>query len=147
MKFILVTIRRGVHPKPKMRYPDIFNTQEVTRLMVGPIVYEGRLPLGEATSKCLMKVPDDLARRYAEHDDIEIVDATGADAWLAQNPQLKARPQEEVQDVNRLTAIIAKKLAGVTLSREDEDALDPDSHVRGINKVARTCKDIFPSTE
>jgi len=127
-----------------MKYPAIYNAHEIDEAKQGPMIREGRIPRGEPTSKCLIKVSDALADRYGADPDIEIVNEAKADVWLAQNPQLAERPQEEVLSPERLTAILAKTEAGIALSQEDLDALDPNSPVRGINKVGRTCAEIFP---
>jgi hypothetical protein len=126
-----------------MKYPSTYDAYEVEGGKIGPLVYEGRLGRGEATEKMLLKVNDVLAAKLAVDADCVIVDATAAQTWLDQNPDLQALPDEQVTDPDRLLAIVAKNAASVVLSAEDLDALDPDKATKGINRSKKTVATIF----
>jgi hypothetical protein len=145
MQYVLVTIRRNPDPQAKNRmlYPASYDANEVEAGKVGPLIYEGRLARGELTSKVLLRASDALAAKLNVDDDVEIVTAAVADAWLAQNVELNAKPDEVVTDPDRLLAIIAKNAAGVALSAEDLEALDPDKAVKGVERAKKTVATIF----
>lgn len=128
-----------------MLYPSIYNNREVDRNKVGPLVYEGgiTLGLGDATEEMLMKLNDETADKYAADSNMKIITKAEADTWLAAARSLVNVPEERVTDVDRMVAISAKVAAGVTLTREDEDALDPDKPVRGITRQRKTADGIF----
>jgi len=145
MKYIIVTIKRMNVPGKRMGYPAIYNAQEIEFNKKGPIVYEGALSRGLNTEECLISVQDSVADAYAAHPQglVRIVTEAEADTWLGNNVQLKSRPEERVTDVDRLQAIQTKIAAGFSLSTEDNQALDPDHVMRGINRIPKTAVGIF----
>jgi hypothetical protein len=142
MKYLIATIRRG--RKPQMRYPSVWNAEEIQSELIGPIIYDGGIGAGRDTEECLVSVhSDDLADRYASDADIRIASESVANAWLSRNPRVIAMPEERVTDVNRMIAIQAKKAAGQSLSQEDKDAVNPDKPVRGINRREKNVRGLF----
>ena len=93
----------------------------------------------------MLCVSDELATRYAADPEgrIKILTEAQADSWLAQNKQLAEQPEEEIEDPNRMLAILAKQAAGVPLTDADRDAVDPDKKEKGIRRKKKTCKEIF----
>ncbi len=147
MKFVIVTIRREMNPSlPRMRYPRVYDAMEVEVNKTGPLMYSEGLARGQNSEEMMMRLSDTLADRYAVDDDIRILTETEADAWLSVNPKVLRMPEERVTDVNRMIAIQAKVAAGIDLSPEDRDALDPNKPVRGINRKAKTAASLFDGT-
>lgn len=146
-KLMLVRIVRNLTPgQPRMRYPRVYDADEVERNRLGPIIYDGGLARGEDEEWALLCVRDELAEKYAKADpvNIRIISEEEAEAWLANNPQLQSMPNETVTDPNKLLAILAKKAAGVSLSEEDLKALDPNDPTPGIRKVPKRLHEIYP---
>ena len=145
--YLIITMRRGNKKigEPGMVYPDIYDAQEVDSNKQGPIIYEGALSRGLATEECMIFVEQSVADAYKADDppNFRIANEAAADAWLAANKQLSERREEQVLDEGRMLAIIAKNAAGIALSQDDLDALDPDSPVRGINRLVKTAQGIF----
>ncbi len=141
MKFVIVTIRRGTDPV--MQYPAVYVDSEVDANKQGPIQTEGALGLGEDVEECMILLNNAVADKYASDPDVRLATEAEGDAWLATNRNLAGQPEEVVTNVNRLFAIIAKNEAGVALSQEDLDAVDPDKSVKGINRCSKTCTGIF----
>ncbi len=135
MKFVVVTIRAGGdNDQKRMNYPDLYDAKIVERHKTGPIIYNGGISRGGPIAECMLKLSDRLADIYAADPDMRILSTVEADAWIASNPQVQSQPIEQVTDVDRLTAIIAKNVAGQALSAEDLEAVDPDSDTPGIVK-------------
>jgi len=145
MKYIIVTILRKNIPGKRMGYPRVYNAQEIEFNKKGPIVYEGALSRGGTAEECLIYVEDSVADAYSADPEnrVRTVTEAEADVWLSNNVQLKSRPEERVTDVNRIQAIQAKVAAGIILSTEDYNALDPDHVMLGINRVPKTAVGIF----
>lgn len=143
-KVVRVRIVRGGIGENTMRYPARYFAQEIDRRGVGPGgLYSGHLARGGSEAWCLIILPNDLADEYATDPDMETISVAQADMLLDEWRRLKGRPSEMVTDMNRIIAIQTKLLAGMELSQEDRDALDPDSDVPGINRV-RPLKLRFP---
>ena len=139
MKYVIVTIKRETDiSKPRMRYPVGYDHRDVNNT-----VRDGGLERGEDVEEALIRVNDTVGTLYDRDPDMRIVTKTEADVWLGQEPRLAAQPEERVTDVNRLIAIQTKKAVGVPLTQEDNDALDPDNAIRGINRVPKTTSSIF----
>ena len=88
-----------------MKYPSIYDAQEVERNKKGPIIYEGAFSRGEATEECLLFLQDALADTYALDTDIRIVTEAQADTWLAANQQIQDAPDIQVLDANQLAFV------------------------------------------
>ncbi len=144
MKFILVTIKAGGDTdKNPMVWPKIWNAQHVQRNKIGPTILDGGIRRGGATAEALLHVTNRLAEAYTIDDDIREMTQAEAEAWILANPQVQGRPDEEVTDANRLTAIIAKKAAGQALSQEDKDAVNPDNSTAGVIKTPKTLTSLY----
>ena len=146
-KLLLVRIVRNTIPgQPRMKYPDIYDAEEVERHRLGPIVYDGGLARGEDEEWALLCVRDELADKYVKADprNFKVLSEEEAERWLADNPQLQRQPNETVDDPNRLLAIMAKRMAGLPLSDEDKRALDPDDPTPGIRRVPKKLHELFP---
>lgn len=143
-KVIRVRIVRGGIGENTMKYPARYYAQEVVRRGIGPAgFYSGHLARGGSEAWCLVILPNDLADEYAADPDMETISAAQADMLLDEWRVLKSRPSEVVTDLNRIIAIQTKLLAGMELTQEDREALDPDSDVPGINR-AKPLKRRFP---
>jgi hypothetical protein len=162
MKYILVNIRahgeqrdgfpEGTRGTKPMNYPKAFedNHAAIAAAMKGKPEYEGRIPRGERLSKCLICLTDDvLADSLGLEDGIEVVDEVTANAWLAVNPDLLDKPNEQITDKSRVDAIgvkaqlISLGYQGIEITPEDLDALDPDKSTPGINRKKITVAEIF----
>lgn len=143
MKYVIVTIRRGVPPEPAMVYPDVYDAVEVDRNKKGGIVYEGALGFGEDIEECMIYLKDAVADAYALHDDMRIVNEAEADVWLSANRKLQQLPDVIVHDEARIASISLKQQLGVELDEDDLRALDPDEITRGINRIQKTARGIF----
>ena len=100
---------------------------------------------GESEGHCLVILPSALADDYATDPGMNIVTAARADALVDKWRQLKGHPAEIVTDERRIAAITAKIQAGIALSQEDRDALDPDSPVRGVSRAHIPFKEKYPN--
>lgn len=133
MKILKVIIRRVTDPtKPRMSYPDVYKAEEVDRSGVGVLAYSKAMSRGSDTEECIICVEDSIADKYLTDSDITELTQLQAEALVSQWDTDNNEPIETVNDVNRLIAIQAKKAAGITLTQNDLDALDPDSSVKGI---------------
>lgn len=141
MKIVKVRIRRGDprRGENQMLYPARFNAREVSVRGIGhlPGGYSGHIGLGGNEEYTFVGLDDDLADEYALDPDMEIVDPVDADVELENWRVMRGEPEERVTDVSRIQAISAKQAAGIALSQEDLDALNPDSDVPGINRRKR----------
>jgi len=158
MKIVKVRIRRGGVGEDMMVYPAPYNAQEVDRSGVGPCgingtgAYSGGIGRGQDHEFCLILLDDEVADRYLESPDMEEVSAAVADSLMEEWRLDNDESEEVVTDPARLQAIVAKQGAGIALSQEDLDALDPEKPTRGINKrlqpmsvlVAKTGKTLSP---
>lgn len=151
MVYMLVEVHRQHKPGHTMQYPSCYDAYEIQSRSIGPIVYDGGLGRGENTEECLICMVDVAYAKELEEDSngrIRIISEQEADEWLKNNKQLAERnAEEQVTDPNRMLAIIAKCLASQVpkevLSKEDMDALDPDSRVPGIRRKKNTAQEIF----
>ena len=144
MKYVVVTIRRDSDlTRPRMRYPPAYDAKDVDASKRGPLVLDQGLANGDATEEMLMWVNDRLANAYVSDPDMREITEAEADTWLGGVARVQERPEEVVTDVDRMVAIQAKVAAGVSLSTEDMNALDPDHAVRGINRKLKTAAAIF----
>jgi hypothetical protein len=122
-----------------MVYPAGYNAVEVDRLGTGPLPggYSGHIGLGGGEEWLCIGLDDEVAARYALDPDMAIVTPEDADTDMDDWETLRGEPKEKVTDAVRIQAIAAKQAAGIPLTQEDMDALDPDSPVRGINRRRR----------
>lgn len=143
MKIVKVRIRRGDPAKgeDQLVYPARFNPAEVQRRGIGHINgargYSGHIGLGGDEEWTFVGLDDDLADEYALDPDMEIVTPAQADAEMEQWRLMRGEPAEFVRDPERIQAIVAKQQAGLALTQEDLDALNPDSPVPGVNRAER----------
>ncbi len=145
MKFIIVTIRRESDKVP-MKYPAAYSAEEMQGKRRGAAIRDGGIQRGGDSAEMLCRVPDDYADRLALDPDIRIISPPQVEIWLANNPNLAKQPIESVNDESRLIMIQTKIAAGMGLSQEDLDALDPDHPTRGITRkthdIAGQFKDV-----
>lgn len=136
MKLVKVRIRRGDHTKGEnqMVYPAAYDAREVDRHKTGKLDYSGHMRFGQAEEWMIVCLEDTVADKYALDPDMEIVDDATADADSEAWRQMRGEPEEQVRDPNRIQAIVAKQTAGIPLTQEDQDALDPSKDVAGINR-------------
>ena len=145
VKYLKITIQRGSLGEDAMVYPTPYDPIEVDRNKQGPIVLEGAMRFGEATEEAVIYIADSVADAYAAASpNMEVITEEQADVWLQTARNLTERHIEErVVDPNRLLSIQVKQNAGVALSREDLQALDPDDLTPGINRRRKTAAAIF----
>ncbi len=144
MKFVIATVRINQDPaQDRFIYPAVWKAREVDRFKKGPLVYDGLREEKDPAEVLVCFRDDAVADRYIADPDCREVTQADADLWLQTNGDLAGQPEERVTDSNRLTAIIAKKMAGQTFSQEDLDALDPDKPVEGIKRRLKTTAGIF----
>lgn len=137
MKIVKVMIRRGdpAAGQRQMLYPTRYNAKEVdAKGRILPAGYSGHIGLGGDTEWLFIALDDETADDYALDPDMEIVAPEDADADLESWRVMRGEPAEQVTDAVRIQAIAAKQAAGIPLTDEDRDALDPDKPVRGINR-------------
>lgn len=144
MKFVLVTINLETIPgRNRMNYPKVYNAQEVEIRKKGPLQYDGGIGRGESTEELLIYLQNETADKYAEDIRIRIITDAEANTWLSKCKRLEGSGEERVTDPNRMLAIIAKNAAGVALSQEDLDALNPDNKIAGINRKRKNITDMY----
>jgi hypothetical protein len=140
MKYLKIRIRRGDSKKGEhqMVYPDIYDAMEVEQVKVGPILYPNEIGKGASEEDCLICFSDNTtADEYIAQGDGDIIQLTEAEVDEYMNTRWERRNDGEEQVLNpeRLLAIQVKLQAGVALSGEDQDVLNPDKRVSGINKI------------
>lgn len=144
MKYVLITTRLGAVNENQIQYPGVYDAVEIDRVRLGPLIYKGRHDEGDATGEVLTSMKDEAATKYAKDPDVRIITEAEATMWLQTNPNMAGDPEERVTDSDRLMAIQTKIAAGIPLSTEDSDALDPDKPVRGINRRRKDAQSYFP---
>lgn len=152
MRIVKVRIRRGGVGEDMMVYPDVYNAQEVDRSGLGPCgingtgAYSGGIGRGQDHEFCLVLLDDKVADKYLKDSDIVEVTGTEADTLMEQWRIDNDESEEVILDPARLQAITAKQAAGIALTQEDHDALDPAKAVKGINKRLRPMATIVAGT-
>lgn len=141
MKLVKVRIRRGGLGEPQMVYPARFNAEEIHKFGIGHINgnsgYSGHIGLGGEEEWTIIGLDDALADEYATDPDMTIITPEQADIEMDNWRILKGLPVEQVTDPVRLQAISTKIAAGLKPTKEDLDALNPDSDTPGINKLKK----------
>jgi hypothetical protein len=160
MKILKVAIRRGDYRagEHKMKYPDVYNPQEVDAIGIGPQaigIYEGGIGMGRDTDYCFIALPEKTADRYLTDPDIEEHTPEQADAELEKWRIKRGIPETVVNDVGRL-ALINLKVTMMTcehikdspsLSQEDIDAIDPAKPTPGVRRLIRPVAEILAEYE
>jgi hypothetical protein len=145
--YLLVRIVRGDPAKKQhpYHYPPCWNSEDVSRNMLGTNVYLGEFSRGGDEEEAMYFVEKQFAKSYAQQcpDYFDILNKPEADAWLAALPDMANVGAERVTNADVLMAIIAKNAAGIALNSEDLEALDPNSPRPGIGKSRRTADEIF----
>jgi len=152
LKILKVRIHRGKEGEDMMVYPSRYRAQEVDRNGLGPLnvnksnAYSGHIARGGDEAWCLIILEDELADEYAFDKDMKIITPHVADALMEEWRVAKGESEEVVQSPERMTAIAAKQAAGLSLSAEDLQALDPAHPIPGVNKrLARKMVDFLPA--
>ena len=152
MKLVKVRIRRGDPRKgePQMVYPSLFDPQEVHARGIGHVHgrygYSGHIGMGGNEEWTIVGVDDAVATRYATDADMAIVTPVEADALIEEWRVFRGDPAEVVTDPQRIQAIATKQAAGLALTDEDREALDPEGDTHGVNRLASTA-DIIDRAE
>jgi len=143
--FVLITIKRNRVPgQPRFQYPAVYNAAEVQEAKRGPLVYDSHLEDDdEETTGLLVYLDSAVAERYASDPGCKKLTQDEASAWLGSCRRHNAQPVEVVTNASRLQAILAKQAAGVKLSTEDKDAVNPAKSVPGIERRPVTLKEVF----
>ncbi len=140
MKYLKIRIRRGDSRKGEhqMVYPDIYDAMEVEQVKVGPILYPNEIGKGASEEDCLICFGDDaVADEYISQSKGDITQLTEAevDKYMRTRWERRNDGEEQVTNPERLLAIQVKLQAGLALSGEDQDVVNPDKRVAGINKI------------
>ena len=152
MKIVKVKIRRGGVGEDMMTYPSPYNAQEVDRSGIGPCgingtgAYSGGIGRGQDHEFCLILLEDAVAARYLVSPDMEEVTALEADALMEQWRVDNDESEEVVRDPARIQAIAVKQAAGIPLTQEDLDSIDPTKPTPGINRRLRSMSSIVAKT-
>ena len=121
-----------------MVYPECYDAQEVEHAKMGPILYPNEMGHGAAEEDCLICLGDDaIADEYiaqGKGDIVELLEA-GVDEYMLTRWENRNSGTERVTDNDKLLAIQVKLQAGIALSAEDHDALNPDKRTTGINRI------------
>ena len=147
-RVVKVRIRRGEPGENMMVYPDRYNAQEVDRRGIGPLnvmgsmAYSGHIGMGGEEEWCLITLPESLAREYAKDPDMTLIVPEVADELMEGWRVMHGRPLEVVSDPNRILAINTKLAAGLELTEEDRQALDPNDPTPGITKRLRPIRQV-----
>ena len=156
MYLLKVRVRRGDWSKDEEQYvyPSVYNAKEVDRmgmhgvqLALRAVTSSGAINRGGGEEYMIIAMPEVEALKYANDPDMMIINSIEADKLMAQWAQDNGVPDEIVRDDRRLLAIDVKIKAGQPLSIEDEQALDKDSPIKGINKSVRPIKDLIDVKE
>lgn len=146
-EIVKVLIRRDTNPtNSSMVYPDRYIATEVDACGIGPTgvngsaSYSGHMARGGDVEWCFIMLPYDLAYEYAEDPDMDVVTPEHADECMERWCRERGDSEDIVRDRERVLAINTKLLAGIELTQEDKDALDPESPIRGINKRLVKCE-------
>lgn len=140
MKYLKIKIRRGdaKNGENAMVYPEVYDAKEVEDVKIGPILYPNEMGHGADEEDCVICFGDDvIADEYiaqGKGDIVELLEAE-VDDYMLTRWERRNDGEEQTTDPNRLLAIQVKLQAGITLSPEDQDALDPDKRVSGINRI------------
>ena len=142
MKYLLIRIKRGDIRKSEhqMVYPDIYDAMEVEQVKIGPILYSNEIGHGADKEDCIICFGnEEVANQYVTLGDGAITELTTAevDEYMLTRWERRNDGEEQITNSNRLLAIQVKLQVGMTLSTEDQDALNPDKRVSGINKINR----------
>lgn len=143
MKYLKVKLVKGDHNKgeDQLVYPSVWNPYEVDRVKIGPILYSGMIgDEGKNVEYILVCFKDDdVADRYIRESNGDIIEVSEkvADAFVGYRWEGRNMPDEVVTDVNRLIAILVKKLVGMELTPDDMNAIDPDKPTPGINRIPK----------
>lgn len=148
MPFIKVIIhkQRPSLTRGKMRYPQVYDANEIEAVREGPIVYNGGIGDGAQTEEAVIKVDQATHDKYVAQGGGDVVSVTAAevDAWLLTNPKVQKRPDILVEDEARLEWIRMKLRRNLALNAEDQAALDPDNDtVQGFKRFPKTRAKIF----
>lgn len=140
MKYLKIHIRRGDINKreSQMVYPAIYNAKEVQHAMIGGILYPREIGLGAPYEDCIICISDnEMADMYIEKSKGDIVEQTEeeVDLFMSTRWEHRKEGEERVTDQYRLLAIQVKLDNNQQLTKEDQDALDPDKRIPGINRV------------
>lgn len=133
-KFVVITLTKN--QAGNTVFPQAYNPQEVDRNKTGPILSDKGFERGEQTEERMLFLADLVADAYGLDPDMRVLSQIEADTWIRNNPALTNEPEEQITDPDRLLAIMAKALAAgapaLTLSAEDQDALNPEDPMKGI---------------
>jgi hypothetical protein len=140
MKYLKIRIRQGDVRKGEhqMVYPDVYDAMEVEQTKIGPILYPNEMGKGASEEDCVICFRDDAtAGEYIAQSKGDIVELSEVevDEYMMTRWERRNDGEEQVTNSERLLAIQVKLQAGVVLSTEDNDALNPDKRVSGINKI------------
>ncbi len=148
-RVVKVRIRRGGPGENMMVYPERYDAQEVDRRGIGPLnvmgamAYSGHIGMGGEEEWCLITLPEGLAQEYAKDPNMTLITPDVADELMENWRKMQGRPLEIVSDPNRLLAVRTKLAAGLALSEEDRQALDPNDPMPGITKCLQPIRQVI----
>lgn len=147
MRAIRATIRRNTSENgPSMVYPKTWNAQEVDRngKVVSPGLggYGGDLSRGADSEYVVAVVKEGLAEKYVADPDIKILSETEANALLSENRTKNNISEIAIKNPELVEIIKLKLQRGLSISTEEEKALDPNDSTPGINKIPLTIREM-----
>ena len=143
MKYLKIRIRRGDHRRGEnqMVYPDVYDAMEVERSKFGPILYPNEIGKGASEEDCIICFHDDkVAKAYLKDLGIVELSEKEVDEYMATRWDQRQASQERVTDPDRISVISVKLAAGMELTDEDRDVLNPDKRTAGINRINKDHK-------
>ena len=146
MKFVVVTVERETDPSKQFnfRYPPEYNAQEIERAKHGPLVYGGGiLILDGEIEELLIHLQDEVAAKLLKSPLVRELTHEEANAWLAASPIMQRLPDEKVTDADRVALVSTRAVAGLPLSQDDLDVLNPDHPKSGVTRAEKTVEAIF----
>ena len=143
MKYLKIRIHRGDHRRGEnqMVYPDVYDAMEVERAKFGPILYPNEIGKGASEEDCVICFHDDVvATEYLKDPGIVELSEAEVDEYMATRWERRQDSLERVTDPDRISVIQVKLAAGMELTDEDRDVLDPDKRTPGINRANKDHK-------
>lgn len=141
-KAIKMTIRRGANGNNI--HPSGHDGYKIDGLGIG--MHYSELDWDENNCRYAVTIlPVSEADEYiaASNGDVVAISEHDAEVWFAEH---KASEPEEILNNGILQSIVLKKQLGITLSKADEDALDPNNPKLGINKFPKGFRAKLPKT-
>jgi len=116
-----------------MGYPQVWldNKERIPAILYHSTREDEIQQDGKLYQTAFLVVPDDLAVELLKEENITEAARPEVDSFAAKHYPIKTM----INDQDAVLAITAKAALGETLTKEEKDALDPNSPVKGIIKT------------